>query len=103
MDNRELWTALGMDLEKHDEFLAPIPSILKNLFWDRPNRPKAMGYFDAVVGDVHGIRVHELYAMKEAGAKVFSTFCVYVPEEIVVATGSCLLYTSDAADEEDSV
>lgn len=88
MDNRELWTALGMDLEKHDEFLAPIPAVLKSLFWDRPNRPKAMAYFDAVVGDVHGIRVHELYAMKEAGAKVFSTFCVYVPEEIVVATGS---------------
>ena len=88
MDNRELWTALGMDLEKHDEFLAPVPAIFTSLFLDRPNRPNAMGYFDAVVGDVHGIRVHELYAMKEAGAKVFSTFCVYVPEEIVVATGS---------------
>lgn len=88
MDNRELWTALGMDLEKHDEFLAPVPAIFTSLFLDRPNRPKAMGYFDMIVGDVHGIRVHELYAMKEAGAKVFSTFCVYVPEEIVVATGS---------------
>ncbi|MDO0823678.1 double-cubane-cluster-containing anaerobic reductase [Desulfosporosinus nitroreducens] len=88
MDNRELWTALGMDLEKHDDFLAPVPAIFTSLFLDRPNRPKAMGYFDMVVGDVHGIRVHELYAMKEAGAKVFSTFCVYVPEEIIVATGS---------------
>ncbi|SHI71078.1 double-cubane-cluster-containing anaerobic reductase [Desulfosporosinus lacus] len=88
MDNRELWTALGMDLEKHDDFLAPVPAIFTSLFLDRPNRPKAMGYFDMIVGDVHGIRVHELYAMKEAGAKVFSTFCVYVPEEIVVATGS---------------
>jgi len=88
MDNRELWTALGMDLEKHDEFLAPVPAIFTSLFLDRPKRPKAMGYFDMIVGDVHGIRVHELYAKKEAGAKVFSTFCVYVPEEIVVATGS---------------
>ncbi|MDA8223501.1 double-cubane-cluster-containing anaerobic reductase [Desulfosporosinus sp.] len=88
MDNRELWTALGMDLEKHDDFLAPVPAIFTSLFLDRPNRPKAMGYFDMIVGDVHGIRVHELYAMKEAGSKVFSTFCVYVPEEIVVATGS---------------
>lgn len=88
MNNRELWTALGMDLEKHDDFLAPVPAIFTSLFLDRPNRPKAMGYFDAVVGDVHGIRVHELYAKKQAGEKVFSTFCVYVPEEIVVATGS---------------
>ncbi|MGC7871215.1 double-cubane-cluster-containing anaerobic reductase [Desulfosporosinus sp. SYSU MS00001] len=88
MENRELWTALGMDLEKHDDFLAPVPAIFTSLFLDRPNRPKGMGYFDAVVGDVHGIRVHELYAMKQAGKKVFSTFCVYVPEEIIVATGS---------------
>jgi benzoyl-CoA reductase/2-hydroxyglutaryl-CoA dehydratase subunit BcrC/BadD/HgdB len=88
MDNRELWTALGMDLEKHDDFLAPVPAIFTSLFLDRPNRPKAMGYFDAVVGDVHGIRVHELYAKKQVGHKVFSTFCVYVPEEIIVATGS---------------
>ncbi|KLU67277.1 R-phenyllactate dehydratase beta subunit [Desulfosporosinus acididurans] len=88
MDNRELWTALDMDLEKHDDFLAPIPTVFTSLFLDRPNRPKGMGYFDTVVGDVHGIRVHELYAKKQAGGKVFSTFCVYVPEEIIVATGS---------------
>jgi|GEM_PF-3083871 len=31
MDNRELWTALGMDLEKHDDFLSAIPAILKSL------------------------------------------------------------------------
>ena len=88
MENRELWERLNMDLEKHDEFLAPVPQIFTELFLNRENRPTGMRYFDAVVGDVHGIRVHELYAMREAGAKVFSTFCVYVPEEIVVATGS---------------
>ena len=88
MENRELWERLNMDLDKHDEFLAPLPQAFTELFLNRKNRPAAMGYFDFVVGDVHGIRVHELYAMKEAGAKVFSTFCVYVPEEIVVATGS---------------
>ncbi|EHQ91648.1 double-cubane-cluster-containing anaerobic reductase [Desulfosporosinus youngiae] len=88
MENRELWERLNMDLEKHDEFLAPVPQIFTELFLNRENRPAGMSYFDAVVGDVHGIRVHELYAMREAGAKVFSTFCVYVPEEIVVATGS---------------
>lgn len=24
MDNRELWASLGMDLDKHDDFLAPL-------------------------------------------------------------------------------
>lgn len=33
MDNRELWIALGMDLEKHDDFLAPVPAILLTCFW----------------------------------------------------------------------
>jgi benzoyl-CoA reductase/2-hydroxyglutaryl-CoA dehydratase subunit BcrC/BadD/HgdB len=88
MDNRELWSLLDMDLEKHDEFLAPVPKVFTELFLNRPNRPKAMGYFDSVVGDVHGIRVKELYEKKQKGAKVFSSFCVYVPEEIIVATGS---------------
>jgi benzoyl-CoA reductase/2-hydroxyglutaryl-CoA dehydratase subunit BcrC/BadD/HgdB len=91
MDNRELWSILGMDLEKHDEFLAPVPQIFTELFLNRPNRPKGMGYFDMVLGDVHGIRVKELYEMKQQGKKVFSTFCVYVPEEIIVATGSACI------------
>ncbi|MEA4902683.1 double-cubane-cluster-containing anaerobic reductase [Desulfitobacterium sp.] len=88
MDNRELWKLLDIDLEKHDEFLAPLPQGITELFLNRPNRPQAMSYFDMVVGDVHGIRVKELYEKKQQGAKVFATFCVYVPEEIIAAAGS---------------
>lgn len=91
MENRELWASLNMDLEKHDDFLAPLPGVYTSLFLERPNRPKAMGYFDFVVGDIHGIRVKELAALKENGHKVFATFCVYVPEEIIVATGSACI------------
>lgn len=91
VDNRELWASLGMDLEKHDEFLAPLPGAYTSLFLERANRPRAMSYFDAVVGDIHGIRVKELVAAKENGHKVFGTFCVYVPEEIIVATGSACI------------
>lgn len=91
MENRELWASLNMDLEKHDDFLAGLPGVYKSLFLDRPNRPKAMGYFDMVVGDIHGIRVKELVALREKGHKVFATFCVYVPEEIIAATGSACI------------
>lgn len=31
-DWRKIWSDLGMDLEKHDEFLAPLPAIYGNLF-----------------------------------------------------------------------
>lgn len=91
MENRELWAALDIDLEKHDDFLAPLPGAYTSLFLERPNRPQGMGYFDMVVGDIHGIRVKELVAAKELGNKVFGTFCVYVPEEIIVATGSACI------------
>ncbi|GAB6173180.1 double-cubane-cluster-containing anaerobic reductase [Paradesulfitobacterium aromaticivorans] len=88
MENKELWASLDIDLEKHDDFLAPLPGAYTSLFLERQNRPQAMAYFDMVVGDIHGIRVKELTALKEEGHKVFGTFCVYVPEEIIVATGS---------------
>ncbi|MFZ3102175.1 MAG: double-cubane-cluster-containing anaerobic reductase [Desulfitobacteriaceae bacterium] len=91
MENRELWALLEMDLEKHDDFLAPLPAVYTELFLNRPNRPANMGYFDFVVGDIHGIRVKELYDLKEKGHKVFASFCVFVPEEIIVATGSACI------------
>ena len=53
-----------------------------------------MDFFDMVVADIHGIRPSELIAHQEKGGKVFGTFCVYVPDEIVfaadaIATGLC--------------
>lgn len=86
-DWRQMWQDLGMDLEKHDEFLAPLPGIYGDLFIAQENRPQAMGYFDFVVGDIHGIRVKELVDHKAKGGKVVSSFCVFVPDEITVAAG----------------
>ncbi len=88
MENRELWSLLEMDLEKHDDLLAPLQGYFTSLFLERANRPQGMGYFDMVVGDIHGIRVKELAVAKKDGSKVFATFCVYVPEEIIQAVGS---------------
>jgi benzoyl-CoA reductase/2-hydroxyglutaryl-CoA dehydratase subunit BcrC/BadD/HgdB len=53
-----------------------------------------MDFYDMVVADIHGIRPAELIAHQENGGKVFGTFCVYVPDEIVIAadaiaTGLC--------------
>jgi benzoyl-CoA reductase/2-hydroxyglutaryl-CoA dehydratase subunit BcrC/BadD/HgdB len=46
-----------------------------------------MNYFDAVVADIHGIRPAELVQHRQNGGKVFGTFCVYVPDEIIIAAG----------------
>jgi benzoyl-CoA reductase/2-hydroxyglutaryl-CoA dehydratase subunit BcrC/BadD/HgdB len=82
-----MWEDLGIDMEKHDEFLAPVPAIYGELFLEQNNRPKGMDFFDFVVGDIHGIRVKELVDHKEKGGRVVSSFCVFVPDEIIIAAG----------------
>lgn len=81
-----MWRKLGLDIEKHDELLAVLPDIFKAIYIDpQKNRPEGMGFFDFVVGDIHGIRVSELKKAKEEGRKVIGTFCLYVPDEIIFA------------------
>lgn len=87
-DWHKMWEDLGMDLEKHDQFLAPVPAIYGELFLKQENRPKGMGFFDFVVGDIHGIRVKELVDEKAKGGKVVASFCVFVPDELTVAAGA---------------
>ncbi|MHA2180469.1 MAG: double-cubane-cluster-containing anaerobic reductase [Promethearchaeota archaeon] len=81
-----MWKQLGLDVEKHDQLLAVLPDIFKEIYIDaQKNRPEGMGFFDFVVGDIHGIRVNELQKAKEEGKKIISTFCLYIPDEIIFA------------------
>ncbi len=81
-----MWKELGLDIEKHDLLMGALPQIYKKIYIDaQQNRPEGMGFFEFVVSDIHGIRVSELKKAKEKGKKVISTFCLYVPEEIIVA------------------
>lgn len=87
MDNRSLWESLGMDLDRHDQLLAVLPQVFSGIYLEQPSRPKEMAYFDQVVADIHGARVKELLEHKGRGGKVFASFCIYVPEEIIYAAG----------------
>ncbi|MGM0472137.1 MAG: double-cubane-cluster-containing anaerobic reductase [Bacillota bacterium] len=86
-DYRAMWQELGMDLDKHDEFLEPLPGLYEELFINQENRPEAMEYFNFVMSEVHHLRVKELVEEKEAGNPVVSSFCVFVPDELVLAAG----------------
>ncbi len=44
-----------------------------------------MEYLDFVLSEVHGLRIKELQEAKAQGKKVIGTFCVFIPEEIVLA------------------
>ncbi len=46
-----------------------------------------MEYLDFVLSEVHGLRTKELRDAKASCKKVVGAFCVFVPEEIVLAAG----------------
>ena len=93
-DYVQMWQDLGMDLESHDMLCQVLPTAVGDVFMTQQNRPKAMDFWDLVISEVHGIRPAELIEAQKAGRKVFGTFCVFVPDEIVIAlngivTGLC--------------
>jgi benzoyl-CoA reductase/2-hydroxyglutaryl-CoA dehydratase subunit BcrC/BadD/HgdB len=84
---RAMWQKLGLNMPAHDMLLAALPAIYEKVYLTQKERPKAMGFYDFVISEIHGLRVKELVEHKEKGGKVFGTFCVYVPEEIIIAAG----------------
>lgn len=89
-DYRDMWQDLGMDLETHDLLCAALPQSFGDIYLTQENRPEGMAFYDFVVSEIHGIRPAELVKLKEGGGKVFGTFCVFVPDEIVVACGGAV-------------
>ncbi|SHK35518.1 double-cubane-cluster-containing anaerobic reductase [Hespellia stercorisuis] len=90
----EMWKELGMDLETHDALCQVLPTAFGDMYLSQENRPEGMGFWDFVVSEIHGIRPSELIEAQKNGQKVFGTFCVYVPDEVVLAangivTGLC--------------
>jgi len=96
-----MWKDLGLNLEGHDQLLAVLGKAYKDIYMSQENRPKAMQYLDFVISEAHGLRIEELMEEKRKGNKVIGTFCVYVPEELILAGGvaknPCLKYLLDDA------
>lgn len=97
-DYRKMWEELGLDLEAHDQLLAVIPKMYGDVYMSQVNRPEGMGYLDFVMSEIHGLRIQELQEHKESGGKVIGTFCLYVPEEIVLASGAACVGICGGAD-----
>ena len=87
-DYKELWKSLDIDLEKHDQLCAVLPEFYGEIYMEQKNRPEGMNYFNFVVSEIHGLRIQELADMKKEGKKVVGTFCVFVPDEIVLAANA---------------
>lgn len=83
----EMWKELGLDLEAHDALLNVLNQGYEDIFLSQQNRPKTMEYFDFVMSEVHGLRIKELVDAKKEGKKIIGSYCVFVPEELIIAAG----------------
>ena len=84
-DYTKMWSELGLDLESHDALLSVLGGAYTDIFLSQKNRPEGMKYFDFVMSEVHGLRIQELMNAKVQGRKVIGSYCVFVPEELILA------------------
>jgi len=95
---RSMWTELGLDLESHDALLGVLGNAYQEIYLSQKNRPEGMAYFDFVMSEVHGLRIKELMDEKAAGRKIVGSYCVFVPEELVLAANATLVGLCSGAD-----
>ena len=94
----EMWKSLGMDIERHNQLLDVLGQYYGAIYLTQKNRPKAMGYFDFVVSEIHGLRIKELNDSRKAGKKVVGAFCIYAPEELAYAADATMVGLCGGAD-----
>jgi benzoyl-CoA reductase/2-hydroxyglutaryl-CoA dehydratase subunit BcrC/BadD/HgdB len=97
-DYRSMWADLGLDLEAHDALLGVLGQAYKDIYLAQKDRPEGMAYFDFVMSEVHGLRIKELLDEKKEGRKIIGSYCVFVPEEIVLAANATLVGLCSGAD-----
>ncbi len=90
-DYKQMWSDLDINLEAHEGLLGVLSDAYSKIYLSQKNRPEGMKYFDFVISEVHGLRIEEIVEAKKQGRKVIGTFCVYVPEELILAVdGLCI-------------
>ena len=80
-----MWEKLNLDLDAHAGLLEVLGKFYGDIYLSQTGRLKGMEYLDFVLSEVHGLRIKEIQDAKDQGKKVIGTFCVFVPEEIVLA------------------
>lgn len=76
---------IGLDVEKFSSQQCVTEDLYAKTFKAQDNRPKGMEYFDNMVSDIYGSRIREIINAKKQGQTVVGNFCVFVPEELILA------------------
>ncbi len=95
---QQMWSDLGLDLGAHDALLEVLGQGYGDIYLSQKNRPQGMQYFDFVMSEVHGLRIKELLDEKDQGRKIVGSYCVFVPEELVLAANASLVGLCSGAD-----
>lgn len=104
-DYEAMWRELGLNPERYAQLRAAGPEAFKRIVLSQTGRPGGMAYFDGLMRGLHTWRVKELVDFRKAGGKVVGIFCVFVPEDLVLAASAAPValcagsgFTVDAAD-----
>lgn len=99
-DYHPMWKSLDMDVEDHDVLLGAVGQMYGDMFLTQNNRPKATSYLDFVASNIHSGRIKEMLDKKASGeaTKIVGSFCLYVPEEVVMAAGGIAVGLCSGAD-----
>ncbi len=81
----DMWEKLHLDLPAHEGLLQVLGKFYGDIYLSQEGRLKGMEYLDFVLSEVHGLRIRELQEAKAQGRKIIGTFCVFVPEELILA------------------
>lgn len=95
---KQMWKDLGLDLDNHDVLMSVLGKAYQDIFLSQEKRADGMDYFDFVMSEVHGLRIEELIKEKASGRKILGAYCVFVPEEIVLAANAMLVGLCSGAD-----
>ena len=85
--SKQVLEKINVDVKRHSKMMKAAYGAYENLFMSQKNRPKAMEYFDWFMKEFQGERIVEIDKVKQQGKPAIGTFCIFVPEEIVVGAG----------------
>ena len=82
--HKELLSSIGVDVEKHAKMMVAGFEGYKAQFMSQNNRPEGMKYFDWFMSEMQGQRIAEINALRADNKPSVGTFCIFVPEEIIL-------------------
>ncbi|AXX92004.1 3-hydroxyacyl-ACP dehydratase [Malaciobacter molluscorum LMG 25693] len=86
-EHKDLLEKLGVDVPRHAKMMEMGFESYKNQFMSQENRPEAMKYFNWFMSEMQGQRIAEINKLRENKKPAIGAFCIFVPEELIVAAG----------------